>query len=166
MFEKKRNLRHFGQKGCGNIGYCSGIVKVFVVNALYRVAAVLLFFFVLVTEFFASFAMNARILPDDFPAWLIHHPDQSFILRSLMKIIMGGVSAVTVFLSGYYGKLSYDRKSADHAKMAQLYACAEKRFDSDEDKRKKLFSELAREEIIESGNWESYSRQAPPSFNV
>ena len=82
-----------------------------------------------------------------------------------MKIVMGGVSAVTVFLSNYYGKLSFERKSVDHEKMIRLYRTAGKRFELEKD-RKSLFLSLAKEEIIENGNWISYCRENPPSFNV
>jgi hypothetical protein len=81
-------------------------------------------------------------------------------------MVLGGISAITLFISGYYGKLSFERKSFDHEKMVLLYSAANSQFDNEYFDRTKLFLELAREEIIENGNWFSYCRENPPSFNV
>jgi hypothetical protein len=96
----------------------------------------------------------------------MQHEDQAFTLRSLLKIVLGGVSAITLFLSSYYGKLSLERKSLDHEKMASLYLSAKEQFERGNADNDQLFSELAREEIIENGNWFSYCRENSPSFDV
>ncbi|MEA5051737.1 MAG: hypothetical protein VB021_09750 [Oscillospiraceae bacterium] len=129
-------------------------------------ASVALFALVLALEFFRAPAMAAPVFGGRFPALFLHHPEQSFALRSLMKILLGGVSAVAVFLTNYYGKLSFERKSADHERMAALYACAKERFESGKADNKALMRALAREEIIENGNWFSYCKENPPSFSV
>lgn len=129
-------------------------------------ASMLLFLLVLVLEFLFDSAMTGSIFGGHFPELLLHHPEQELTLRSLMKILLGGVSAITVFLANYYGKLSFERKSIDHEKMTGLYSSAKEQFESGKVDKKQLFRELAREEIIENGNWFSYCRENPPSFNV
>jgi len=87
-------------------------------------------------------------------------------LRTWFKIFWGCLSAVTVFASGYYGKLSLERKSFDHEKMELLFAAAQKQYESAPQERKELFRQLAREELIENGNWVSYCRENTPDFSV
>ncbi len=130
------------------------------------IASMLLFLLVLVLEFLSNSTMTGSIFSGSFPALLLHHPEQELTLRSLMKVLLGGVSATTVFLANYYGKLSFERKSIDHEKMIGLYSSAKEQFESGKVDKKQLFRELAREEIIENGNWFSYCRENPPSFNI
>ena len=87
-------------------------------------------------------------------------------LRSWFDILWGCLSVVTVFVAGYYGKLSLERKSDDHEKMHEFFAMASQRYDSDPDSRTELFRLLAREELIENGNWVSYCRENKPDFSV
>jgi len=91
--------------------------------------------------------------------------DKAYMLY-LLKVLLGLVSAVTVFLSNYYGKLSLGRKSEDHKKMASLYGKTKKLYESGKFEPQQLFYELAREEIIENGNWMSYCKENPPTFNL
>ena len=124
-----------------------------------------LFLAVLVTEF--CFAPSMEIvcfrLTTPFP---LLHGEAAITLRALFKILLGIVSGVTAFLSNYYGKLSFERKSLDHARMTALYAAAKARYADGSVPHERLFAELAREEIIENGNWVSYCRENTPSFNV
>jgi len=83
-----------------------------------------------------------------------------------MKILLGAVSVMTVFLTNYYGKLSLNRKSIDHDRMSHLYASAKEQYESGQVEHDQLFQELAREEIIEIGNWFSYCRENTPSIQV
>lgn len=87
-------------------------------------------------------------------------------LRTWFKILWGCLSAVTVFVSGYYGKLSLERKSLDHEKMSSLFATAARQYENDPAHRKELFRQLGREELIENGNWSSYCRENTPDFSV
>ena len=87
-------------------------------------------------------------------------------LRNCLKILWSSISAVTVFVSGYYGHLSFSRKSADNAAMEKLFAeayskCLSERYDS-----KEVLRQLAREEIIENGNWASYCMENTPTFSL
>ena len=89
-----------------------------------------------------------------------------FTLRVWIKILWGSLSAVTVFVSGYYGKQSLARKSIDHEKMKHLFASAALRYDLAPQSRMELFRQLGREELIENGNWVSYCRENTPDFSV
>lgn len=129
-------------------------------------ASVVLFLIVFVLEFFIKSAVSYELFKNPLPAVFMQHSDQAFTVRSLVKILLGGISAVTVFLANYYDKLSFERKSVDHEKMASLYEAAKAQFENRQTDLKRLFLELAREEIIETGNWMSYCRENPPSFNV
>lgn len=130
------------------------------------IISITLFVVVFALEFLFTAVITKKIITEPLPAIFMQHDDQVFTLRSLLKIVLGGVSAITVFLSGYYGKLSLGRKSLDHEKMASLYAFAKEQFERGNVNRERLFFELAREEIIENGNWFSYCRENSPTFDV
>jgi len=92
------------------------------------------------------------------------HAGQEIILRSVLKILLGVFSAVTLFLSNYYGKLSINRQASDHEKMTELYKTALQKWEIPGINKEKLLIELAREEIVENGIWLSYSRDNTPSI--
>ena len=130
------------------------------------VCSITMFAIVMVLEFLFKAVIAKPITTMPLPAFFMQHDGQIFTLRGLLKIVLGGVSAITVFLSGYYGKLSLERKSLDHEKMASLYSSAKEQFERGNINSEQLFSELAREEIIENGNWFSYCRENSPSFDI
>ncbi len=85
--------------------------------------------------------------------------------RTALKILMGTISAVTLFTANYYGRLSLPRTLSDHQKMERFYAKMssqlEKRGQTD-----KLLEVLAREELTENGNWCSYQRDNKPDIAI
>ena len=87
------------------------------------------------------------------------------IYRTVLKIVLGGISAATLFISNYYGKLSLNRGLSDHVKMADFYekmsVQLQMRGQTDE-----LLTVLAREELIENGNWCSYQQDNTPDFSL
>jgi len=85
--------------------------------------------------------------------------------RTALKIALGLLSAVTLLIAGYYGHLSLPRVGSDHRKMARFYAAMEKRLDR-EGQTEKLLIRLAREELIENGNWCSYQRDNVPDISI
>lgn len=87
-------------------------------------------------------------------------------IRTWFKILWGCLSAVTVFVSGYYGRLSFERKAFDHEKMALLFDTAAEQYEKNPEERQAMFRALAREEVIESGNWLSYCRENRLGFNL
>jgi len=130
------------------------------------VISVALFVLVLVLEFLFESNMTQTLFVKPFPPLLMYHSGQMFTLRNLMKIFLGAVSVMTVFITNYFGKLSLNRKSIDHGRMSHLYAAAKEQYESGQVKHDQLFQELAREEIIEIGNWFSYCRENTPSIQV
>ena len=85
--------------------------------------------------------------------------------RTLLKIALGALSAATLFISGYFGKQSLPRIYSDHCKMEQFYARMSERL-LREGQTDELLSELAREELIENGNWVSYERDNTPDLSI
>ncbi len=63
-----------------------------------------------------------------------------------------------------YGRLSLECKCADSEKMILLYRTTSQQFDTAD--HKTIFRELAREEIIENGNWFSYCQEKRPTFDI
>ena len=87
-------------------------------------------------------------------------------LRSWGKIVWGCLTAVVMFVSGYYGRLSFERKAFDHGKMALLFAAAARRYETAPENHETVFRDLARAEIIENGNWMSYCKEDRPTFSL
>ena len=86
------------------------------------------------------------------------------LFRTLLKIAMGSLSAATLFIASYYGKQSLPRSLSDHDKMARFYEKMSEqlamRGQTDE-----LLEVLAREELIENGDWCSYQRDNTPDIS-
>lgn len=98
--------------------------------------------------------------------------DEDFY-RSILKIALGTVSAITIFAANYYGKLSLQRKLSDHKKMEHFYhkigALLDEKKDEPDVKKaqpEELLKVLAVEELIENGNWCSYQRDNTPDINL
>lgn len=87
------------------------------------------------------------------------------LYRTLSKLLLGSISAATLFISNYYGRLSLSRTTADHARMERFYAMILDRIDcyGESDAMLRL---IAREELIENVNWCSYQRDNTADFNL
>ena len=85
--------------------------------------------------------------------------------RTVLKIILGTISAGTLFIAGYYGKMSLARKTEDHGKFECFYARAERLLDR-WGQSEILLEQLAREELSENGNWCSYQKDNAPEINA
>ena len=85
--------------------------------------------------------------------------------RTLSKLILGSISAGALFISNYYGRLSLSRVTSDHAKMERFYREALERIDH-YGETPALLLLIAREELIENGNWCSYQRDNTADFNL
>ena len=92
-------------------------------------------------------------------------------IRMLLKMILCILSAITYFISYYYGKQGLERKAADSENMINLFRIAMHRakaisqndllYTTDRTKEeafKSLMKELANEQITENGVWISYNR--------
>ena len=110
--------------------------------------------------------------------------DEDFY-RTILKVLLGTISAGTIFGANYYGKLSPQRKLSDHEKMehfyGKIYTSLTDKEEEEEKKRKaeqreqidikkvqpeELLKVLAVEELIENGNWCSYQRDNTPDINL
>ena len=87
------------------------------------------------------------------------------IYRTWLKIVLGGISAITLFIANYYGKLSLSRQLSDHEKMAHFYHEVAEQL-RQRGQTEELLTVLAREELIENGNWCSYQRDNTPDFSL
>ncbi len=91
--------------------------------------------------------------------------DDVNLYRTALKVILGTLSAATVFIANYYGKQSLPRKLSDHGKMARFYARASEQLAA-HGQSEALLRRLAREELIENGNWLSYQRDNTPEISL
>ena len=84
--------------------------------------------------------------------------------RTALKIVLGSISAATLFIANFYGKLSLPRSLSDHVKMRRFY---EKMLAQTalRGQTEALLRALAREELIENGNWCSYQRDNTPDIS-
>ena len=96
------------------------------------------------------------------PVFYLKDPE---IMRTLMKIVLGTVSAGTLFMAGYYGKMSLSRVIGDFQKMEAFYEKAADRIIR-RGESEQILETLAREELTENGNWSSYQRDNAPEINV
>ena len=85
--------------------------------------------------------------------------------RTVLKILIGTLSAVTLFTADYYGKLSLSRATSDHRKMERFY----QRMADVLDRRgqtEEVLSALAREELTENAGWFSYQKDNTPDIGL
>ena len=85
--------------------------------------------------------------------------------RSVLKILLGTISAVTLFIANYYGRMSLPRASSDHQKMERFYEKMSAQL-KQQGQTEELLRLLAREELIENGNWSSYQRDNTPDISL
>lgn len=85
--------------------------------------------------------------------------------RSVLKILLGTLSAGTLFIAGYYGKQSLARKRADHVRMAGFYARMGEQL-ARTGQTEATLRHLAREELIENGNWYAYQSDNTPDISL
>ena len=127
-------------------------------NRLLKTAAVcamILYFGGLLFELLGGGLLFRPVLAvQDPPAW-----------RTILKILLGTVSAGTLFLASYYGKMSLERKNTDHGKMKVFYEKMERELER-RGQTEELLETIAREELTENGNWCSYQRDNAPELNL
>lgn len=85
--------------------------------------------------------------------------------RAALKILLGTASAMTIFVNGYFDKLSFGRVLEDHRKMAELYAQASERLQREGQTADALVA-LAREELVENSNWYAYQQGNAPEMSL
>lgn len=85
--------------------------------------------------------------------------------RTVLKILMGTISAVTLFVANFYGRLALPRTLSDHQKMERFYAKMSAEIEKS-GQTDALLTVLAREELTENGNWCSYQRDNKPDISL
>ena len=85
--------------------------------------------------------------------------------RTWLKIVMGTLSAITIFAGNYYGKLSLEETENDHLRMISLFSTAQETA-AREGETPKLLYRLAREELNENANWYAYRSVNKPDLGI
>ena len=85
--------------------------------------------------------------------------------RTVLKILMGTISAVTLFVANFYGRLSLPRTLSDHRKMERFYEKMSAEFEKC-GQTDTVLTVLAREELTENGSWCSYQRDNKPDLSL
>ncbi|WP_406534769.1 hypothetical protein [Methanobrevibacter sp.] len=83
------------------------------------------------------------------------------VIRAILKIVLGTMSAATLFTSSYYGKMSLKIEIDDHKRMIELYDLAENDILENGETEEQLM-DLAREFLIENSTWYAYQKMNSP----
>ena len=84
--------------------------------------------------------------------------------RTALKLVLGTISVVTLFTANYYGRQSLSRRLSDSRKMERFFRKMSVRLE-ERGQTEELLTLLAREELIENGNWCSYQRDNTPEIS-
>ena len=87
------------------------------------------------------------------------------LFRTILKILLGSLSASTLFAGNYYGKLSLEETAEDHARMLRLYETAEQKILA-EGENPELLLKLAKEELGENSSWYAYQSMNKPEISL
>lgn len=86
-------------------------------------------------------------------------------IRAILKIVLGTMSAITLFTGSYYGKMSLSNIIADHRRMIILYDAAEKEIEKNGE-TEELIVFLAREFLTENSAWYAYQSKNKPDIVI
>ena len=87
------------------------------------------------------------------------------IVRAVLKIVLGTMSAVTLFFGSFYGKMSLSNVIEDHKRMISLYETALERIRT-EGESEELIRFLAREYLNENSAWYAYQSKNTPDIVI
>ena len=87
------------------------------------------------------------------------------LVRTILKILLGTMSAITLFTGSYYGKMSLSNEIDDHKRMIALYETAEEEIQKNGESEK-LILFLAREFLNENSTWYSYQNKNSPDIVI
>ncbi len=87
------------------------------------------------------------------------------LIRVSLKIILGMMSAITLFTGNYYGKMSISNVIDDHKRMIALYDAAEMEIMKNGE-NEELQLMLAREFLNENSTWYAYQSKNKPDIIV
>ncbi len=87
------------------------------------------------------------------------------LVRTILKILLGTMSAITLFTGSYYGKMSLSNAIDDHNRMIALYETSEEEIlKNGESEALLLF--LAREFLNENSAWYAYQSKNSPDIVI
>ncbi len=87
------------------------------------------------------------------------------LIRAVLKIVLGTMSAITLFTGSYYGKMSLSNVIDDHRRMIALYEKTEEDILRDGESGELLLS-LAREFLNENSTWYAYQNKNKPDIVI
>ena len=112
----------------------------------------------LVTKTVLIITITAYVAVLLYELFLYHHiadAGNADLIRALLKILLGTMSAATLFTGSYYGKMSLPNEIEDHKRMIALYEAAEEDILQNGENDAALLS-LAREFLNENSTWYAY----------
>ena len=83
--------------------------------------------------------------------------------RAVLKIVLGTMSALTLFTGNYYGKMSLSNVIDDHRRMIKLFETVENEIKLNGETEELLVS-LARECLNENSTWYAYQTKNTPDL--
>lgn len=87
-------------------------------------------------------------------------------IRAGLKIGVGTATAITIFLSNYYGKMSLSSKVEEHLRMYWLYQKVEREIIQTKEETEEQILYLAEQCLIENTTWYSHQKKNKPDFAV
>ena len=92
-------------------------------------------------------------------------PDSLETVRTILKIVLGTLSATTLFAGNFYGKLSLEDAEQGHRRMIALFEKAEaKILEYGETEDSLLY--LAKEELSENSSWYACQNKNKPDISI
>lgn len=87
------------------------------------------------------------------------------LIRIILKLVLGSVSAITLFTGSYYGKMSLPNAIDDHKRMISLYNAAEERIINEGENEETILF-LAKEFLNENSSWYAYQSKNTPEITI
>lgn len=102
-----------------------------------------------------------------FELYVFYHQtaiDVNFV-RAVIKVVVGTMSALTLFTANYYGKMSLPNVIDDHERMIALYQHVGEKINN-EGESDELILSLARECLNENSAWYAYQKKNQPDLVI
>lgn len=87
------------------------------------------------------------------------------LFRAVLKVVVGTMSAATLFTGNYYGKMSLPNIIDDHKRMIALYESVEEKFRAEGESSETIL-DLARECLNENATWYAYQNKNKPDLVI
>ncbi len=118
------------------------------------VLSVTLFVIIAIMElFFKAVIAQPISVSDAMRSFLMAHSNLTLLLRGVLKILLGVLSAGTAFVANYYGSLALPQQIFDNKRMHALFESVLQKGQPDDADFDKAMRVLGRESLIESAGW-------------